>query len=221
MGKLFVIEGIDGSGKSTQVNALVERLKRDGRTSMHIRFPQYDQPSSALLRMYLSGEFGSHPSDVNAFAASTFFAVDRYAAYKKDWGKDYENGATILSDRYVSSNLIHQGSKLEGKEALEFFDWLYDFEFDKLGLPRPDAVLFLDVPPSAAVKQVEKRYDGDETKKDIHEKDLSYLEKCYKTAIFACDHGYMRRIECLDSDGNVKSVDEIADTIYEIVKKEF
>ena len=154
MGKLFVIEGIDGSGKSTQVNALVERLKRDGRTSMHIRFPQYDQPSSALLRMYLAGEFGSHPSDVNAFAASTFFAVDRYAAYKKDWGKDYENGATILSDRYVSSNLIHQGSKLEGKEALEFFDWLYDFEFDKLGLPRPDAVLFLDVPPSAAVKQV-------------------------------------------------------------------
>ena len=160
------------------------------------------------------------PSDVNAFAASTFFAVDRYAAYKKDWGKDYENGATILSDRYVSSNLIHQGSKLEGEEALEFFDWLYDFEFDKLGLPRPDAVLFLDVPPSA-VKQVEKRYDGDETKKDIHEKDLSYLEKCYKTATFACDHGYMRRIECLDSDGNVKSVDEIADTIYEIVKKEF
>ena len=221
MGKLFVIEGIDGSGKSTQVNALVERLNRDGRTAMHIRFPQYDQPSSALLRMYLSGEFGSHPSDVNAFAASTFFAVDRYAAYKKDWGKDYENGATILSDRYVSSNLIHQGSKLEGKEALEFFDWLYDFEFDKLGLPRPDAVLFLDVPPSAAVKQVEKRYDGDETKKDIHEKDLSYLEKCYKTATFACDHGYMRRIECLDSDGNVKSVDEIADTIYEIVKKEF
>ena len=98
---------------------------------------------------------------------------------------------------------------------------IYDFEFDKLGLPRPDAVLFLDVPPSAAVKQVEKRYDGDETKKDIHEKDLSYLEKCYKTATFACDHGYMRRIECLDSDGNVKSVDEIADTIYEIVKKEF
>ena len=221
MGKLFVIEGIDGSGKSTQVNALVERLKRDGRTSMHIRFPQYDHPSSALLRMYLAGEFGSHPSDVNAFAASTFFAVDRYAAYKKDWGKDYENGATILSDRYVSSNLIHQGSKLEGEEALEFFDWLYDFEFDKLGLPRPDAVLFLDVPPSAAVKQVEKRYDGDETKKDIHEKDLSYLEKCYKTATFACDHGYMRRIECLDADGNVKSVDEIADTIYEIVKKEF
>ena len=110
MGKLFVIEGIDGSGKSTQVNALVERLKRDGKSPMHIRFPQYDQPSSALLRMYLSGEFGSQPSDVNAFAASSFFAVDRYAAYKKVWGKEYENGATILSDRYVSSNLIHLGS---------------------------------------------------------------------------------------------------------------
>ncbi len=220
MGKLFVIEGIDGSGKSTQVTTLVNRLKAEGKNPVHIRFPQYDEPSSALLRMYLSGEFGSHPDDVNAYAASCFFAVDRYASYKKVWGEEYQKGSFILSDRYVSSNLIHQGSKAKNeKEALAFFEWLYDFEFEKLCLPKPDEVFFLDVPPAAAVRQVEKRYGGDESKKDIHEKDFAYLEKCYNTAILACENGYMRRIQCLNEDGSVKSISEISDIIYDFVKK--
>ena len=120
MGKLFVIEGIDGSGKSTQVNALVERLKRDGKSPMHIRFPQYDQPSSALLRMYLSGEFGSQPSDVNAFAASSFFAVDRYAAYKKVWGKEYENGRRYSATVTFRQTLFIRAPNLKAKRLSNF-----------------------------------------------------------------------------------------------------
>ena len=209
MGKLFVIEGIDGSGKSTQVNALVERLKRDGKSPMHIRFPQYDQPSSALLRMYLSGEFGSQPSDVNAFAASSFFAVDRYAAYKKVWGKDYENGATILSDRYVSSNLIHQGSKLEGKEALEFFDWLYDFEFNRVALPRPDMVICLMNPPDAAISLIEKRCAETGVKKDIHEADAKYLRRCFEAAQYAAQKLGWTALSCVDGGGNIISREEM------------
>ena len=216
MGKLFVIEGIDGSGKSTQVNALVERLKRDGRTSMHIRFPQYDQPSSALLRMYLAGEFGSHPSDVNAFAASTFFAVDRYAAYKKDWGKDYENGATILSDRYVSSNLIHQGSKLEGEEALEFFDWLYDFEYNKIGIPRPDRVIFLDMPIEVSQRLLNRRYSEDGGKKDIHESDVEYLENCRRAALFTAEYSGWITVHCA-KDGKPRGIEDISNEILERV----
>lgn len=221
MGKLFVIEGIDGSGKSTQIERLMQRLSEKGHKAVKLKFPRYENESSSLIRMYLGGQFGSHPDDVNAYAASTFFSVDRYASYKQDWGKDYENGAVIVSDRYVSSNIIHQGSKLPKEEALDYFRWLFDFEYGKLGLPKPDAVLFLDVPPSVTVKQVEKRYEGDESKKDIHEKDFEYLEKCYETALFACDNGYMKKVECLDKDGKMKSIEEISDIIFKEVDSAF
>jgi len=215
MGKLFIIEGIDGSGKSTQLRRLRENLEKRGTDLKTLKFPRYDQPSATLLNMYLHGEFGTSPDAVNAYAASVFFAVDRYASYKLDWKEDYDNGRVLLFDRYVSSNLIHQGSKLSREEALEFFKWLYEFEFDKLGLPRPDSVFFLDVPPEIANRQVESRYCGDEGKKDIHEKDTEYLRRCYETGMFACEHGYMTRIECV-RDGKLLSVEEIED---DIIKK--
>ena len=145
-GKLIVLEGIDGSGKSAQYRRLCARFDEMGMAYHHIVFPRYDQESSALIRMYLNGAFGAHPSDVNAYAASTFFAVDRYASYRTDWGEIYENGGLILSDRYTTSNAIHQGSKLPEAELPAFFDWLYDLEYGKMGLPRPDLVLYLDVP---------------------------------------------------------------------------
>ena len=144
-GKLIVLEGIDGSGKSAQYRRLCARFDEMGMAYHHIVFPRYDQESSALIRMYLNGAFGAHPSDVNAYAASTFFAVDRYASYRTDWGEIYENGGLILSDRYTTSNAIHQGSKLPEAELPAFFDWLYDLEYGKMGLPRPDLVLYLDV----------------------------------------------------------------------------
>ena len=146
MGKLIVFEGTDGSGKSTQFNLLCSRLQEQGTQFQRLVFPQYSEPSSALLRMYLAGEFGPHPTDVNPYAASTFYAVDRYAAWKKVWEKSYRAGSLILSDRYTTSNAVHQGSKLAQADQPAFFDWLVGFEYGKLELPKPDAVIYLDMP---------------------------------------------------------------------------
>ena len=140
-GKLIVFEGIDGSGKSTQFKLLTERLEKEGVPFRKVVFPRYKESSSSLLRSYLSGEFGSEPGDVNAFAASTFFFVDRFASYKSDWGEYYKNGGTIICDRYTTSNAIHQGAKLPENELNDFLDWLYDFEFRLMELPRPDFVV--------------------------------------------------------------------------------
>ena len=127
MGKLIVIEGTDGSGKSTQFKRLTERLQEEGKTFQKLVFPQYAEPSSALIRMYLGGEFGSKPTDVNAYAASAFYAVDRYASYKKVWGEYYEQGGLILSDRYTTSNGVHQASKEAPENRNKFLHWLYEF----------------------------------------------------------------------------------------------
>ena len=144
-GKLIVFEGTDGSGKATQSKLLFERLQREGVDCRKLNFPRYGEKSAALVELYLSGAFGTHPDDVNAYAASTFYSVDRYASYKQDWGKYYEAGGLLIADRYTTSNAIHQGSKLPEAELPAFFDWLYDLEYGKMGLPRPDLVLYLDV----------------------------------------------------------------------------
>lgn len=146
MGKLIVIEGTDGSGKSTQFRLLTQRLENENIAFQKIVFPQYSEPSSALIRMYLGGEFGTNPSDVNAYAASSFYAIDRYASYKKIWGQWYEQGGLVICDRYTTSNAVHQASKEPEDRRQEFLKWLYDFEYDRLGLPRPDLTLYLDVP---------------------------------------------------------------------------
>ena len=216
---LFIIEGIDGSGKTTQVTALQKRLVDCGKDAVHIKLPNYDDDSSALVKMYLGGQFGSAPGDVSAYAASSFFAVDRYASYKKYWGKDYEQGRIIISDRYVTSNILHQSSKLPEAEFGDFCRWLYDFEYVKLGLPVPTAVFFLDVSPEISEGQKEKRYHGDESKKDIHEKDMEYLKKCYLAGVKACDAvpGFVR-IECV-RDGKMKTKEEISDIIFGNMEK--
>ena len=157
MGKLIVIEGTDGSGKSTQFRLMSERLKNDGVAFKHIVFPRYDQDSSALIRMYLGGQFGTKPSDVNSYTASAFFAVDRFASYKMDWGQWYEEGGVVLSDRYTTSNAVHQASKEPEGQREAFLHWLYDFEYDKLCLPRPDLTIYLDVPTDFTEKMMRKR----------------------------------------------------------------
>ena len=134
MGKLIVIEGTDGSGKSTQFRLLTQRLENENIAFQKIVFPQYSEPSSALIRMYLGGEFGTNPSDVNAYAASSFYAIDRYASYKKIWGQWYEQGGLVVCDRYTTSNAVHQASKEPEDRRQEFLKWLYDFEYDRLGL---------------------------------------------------------------------------------------
>ncbi len=192
-GKLIVLEGIDGSGKSAQYRRICARMEKDGIEYNHIVFPRYDKESSALIRMYLGGAFGSRPSDVNAYAASTFYAVDRYASYRTDWGERYESGGLILSDRYTTSNAVHQGSKLPDEELPAFFGWLSDLEYGKMGLPKPDLVIYLEVDVETSLARMRRRQEKTHTSADIHEKDIAYLERCLHTADMAADfYGWTR-----------------------------
>ena len=208
MGKLIVIEGTDGSGKSTQFRLLTERLEQEGHKFQKLVFPQYAEPSSALIRMYLGGEFGSSPSDVNAYAASAFYAVDRYASYKKVWGDWYENGGLIVSDRYTTSNAVHQASKEPAEKQGEFLKWLYEFEYDKLGLPRPDLILYLDVPTDFTEKMMRRREQDTNTQADIHEQDMQYLATCRRTGKAAAEYYGWTVIQCV-REGKMRSIEDI------------
>ena len=218
MGKLIVLEGTDGSGKSTQMELLAERMERDGLTFRRLRFPRYEEPSSALIRMSLGGEFGDKPSDVGAYAASTFYAVDRFASYAQDWKEFYENGGVLISDRYTTSNAIHQGSKLEGAERTEYFRWLYELEFDRMKLPKPDLVLRLDMPIELSQSLMRGREEATHTTADIHEKDKEYLMACRRAAAEAGEYYGWKTISCA-KDGAVRSREEIHEEIYACVRK--
>lgn len=187
MGKLMVIDGLDGCGKSTQLELLDKALSQRGESYRQISFPDYEQPSSALVKMYLGGDMGGSPDAVNAYAASSFYAVDRYASYKCFWQPDYEADIPIVAARYTTSNAIHQMTKCPESEWDKYLAWLEDYEYRLLGLPKPDKVLFLDMPLEVSQKLLEKRYDGDADKKDIHERDTSYLEKCRRAALYAAE----------------------------------
>ena len=213
MGKLIVIEGTDGSGKSTQFCRLQQRLEQENRQFKHLVFPRYSEPSSALIRMYLGGEFGGSPADVNAYAASAFYAVDRFASYKQDWGAWYESGGLVLSDRYTTSNAVHQASKECGEKQQEFLKWLYEFEYDKLGLPKPDLIIYLDVPTDFTEKLLRGREAATNTSADIHEKDMSYLATCRETGRAAAKFYNWTVIDCV-RDGAMRSIEDIHDEIY-------
>lgn len=217
-GKLIVLEGIDGSGKSTQYRRLCQRMENDKIDYNHIVFPRYDKESSALLRLYLGGAFGTDPGDVNAYTASTFYAVDRFASYRDDWGKIYENGGLILSDRYTTSNAVHQGCKLPDDELPDFFNWLADLEYVKMGLPRPDLVIYLDVDIETATRRMRRREAKNNTQADIHEKDTAYLERCLRTAGMAAEHYGWVRIP-YKKDGLEREADEKNAEIYSVVLK--
>ena len=218
MGKLIVIEGLDGSGKSTQLELLPEGLKTEGIECRTVSFPNYADDSSALVKMYLAGQFGSKPDDVNAFAASCFYACDRYASFKKDWGEYYNNGGVIVSGRYTTSNAVHQCSKLPESEWENYLSWLYEFEYDKLGIPKPDKVIFLDMPTEVSQKLLDKRYSADGGHKDIHECDVDYLNKCRKAAVFTADYSGWIKISCA-KDGEPRTIEDIAaDVLRETLK---
>ncbi len=217
MGKLIVIEGTDGSGKSTQFKRLTEHLAADQQEFKTLVFPRYSEPSSALIRMYLGGEFGTNPTDVNAYAASTFYAVDRYASYKQDWGQWYENGGLIVSDRYTTSNAVHQTSKEPKEKQPEFLKWLYNLEYDRLGLPRPDLTIYLDVPTDFTEKLLRGREAATNTHADIHEKDMHYLATCRETGRTAADFYGWTVIECV-RNGQMRSIEDIHEEIYRHVR---
>ena len=218
MGKLIVLEGIDGSGKSAQYRRLTARFEREGLDYHSIVFPRYDQESSALIRMYLNGDFGSRPDDVNAYASSIFYAVDRYASYMTDWKAYYQSGGVVLSDRYTTSNAVHQGAKLPPEEQPRFFDWLYDLEYVKLGLPRPDLVIFLDVDLATSEARMHRRQLKTGKSGDIHERDTEYLQLCLDTGHRAAAH-YGWRVVDFMKDGKERDVDEKHEEIYQIVRE--
>lgn len=213
MGKLIVLEGTDGSGKSTQFRLLTERVEKAGIPFEKLVFPQYQEESSALIRMYLGGEFGKKPSDVNAYAASAFYAVDRYASYKKVWGEWYERGGLVLSDRYTTSNAVHQTSKEPEEKQGEFLQWLYEFEYDRLGLPRPDLTIYLDVPTEYTERMMRGREAATGTHADIHEQDLAYLATCREIGRKAAAFYGWTVIDCV-KDGKMRSIEDIHEEIY-------
>jgi len=218
MGKLIVFEGIDGSGKSTQFSLACKAVEQRGRDFTRLVFPRYENQSSALIRMYLGGEFGTDPEAVNPYAASTFYAVDRYASYVQDWRQTYENDGLILTDRYATSNAVHQASKLEGQARQDYFKWLQDFEFGLLQLPAPDLVLFLDVPVEVAAAQRRAREQASGTSGDIHESAEAYLRKCAACAHEAADFYGWRRIACV-RDGAMRSVEDIHAEVMKILEE--
>lgn len=218
-GRLIVIEGLDGSGKATQAGLLTERLRQQGADVQPLSFPNYESPSSALVKMYLGGEFGGAPGDVNAYAASAFYAVDRFASYHTGWGARYAAGATLVADRYATSNFIHQGIKLPREQWAGFVRWLEDFEYAKMGLPPPSVVVYLDVEPQVSQRLLAERYAGDEAKKDIHESDIAYLLQCREAALWCTETLGWRKIQCSD-DGRMRPVQDIARDVFEEITKQ-
>ena len=216
MGKLIVIEGTDGSGKSTQFDLLTKALEKQGKIFRRLRFPRYDQESSALIRMYLGGQFGSDPGAVNAYAASTFYAVDRYASWMRDWKEDYENGMVFLADRYTTSNAVHQGSKMQPAEREAYFEWLYDMEFGKMGLPKPDLVILMDMPIELTRQLMRKRESDTNTTADIHEQNLTYLQHCRESALEAARH-YGWTVISGAKDGQLRTIEDIHEEVCAVV----
>ena len=219
MRKLIIIEGLDGSGKSTQVKLLEEYFKAKNIDYKKIKLPDYDNPSSTLVKMYLGGEFGKSADDVNAYAAGAFYAVDRFASYKLNWGSDYEKGTVILADRYATSNSIYKMEKISEDEWDSYLEWSADFEYNKIGIPSPDAVIYLDMPVEISQRLMTSRYNGDEGKKDVHEVNVEFLKKCRKSALYTANKQGWKVVECSDGE-NPLSIDRIHKEIIKIVEEE-
>lgn len=209
MGKFIAIDGLDGSGKGTQSEKLVEYLRAQGKRVRVLSFPMYENESSAFVKMYLDGKLGDKPSDTNAYTASMFFACDRYISYATDWKKDILDKDTIVvANRYTSANAVHQLSKLPKEEWESFLNWLWDFEFTKLGLPKPDMVIYLELPPVLSLSLVKSRSQTTGQKMDIHEKDTEYMAHCYDAALYSCDELGWERIKCYEGD-KIRTIDDI------------
>ena len=216
-GKLIVIEGLDGSGKATQTGLLCRNLAEEwGHSFRRVSFPDYDDPSSALVKLYLAGELGGL-SEVNAYGASLFYTVDRYASFLRHWGEDYRKGTLIVADRYATSNVAHQMSKLPREEWDGYLAWLEETEYQRVGIPRPDGVVYLDMAPETSKKLLTHRYHGDESKKDLHEADFAYLVKCREAALYGAEKLGWTVIRCCDGQKPYPP-EEIAGKVWQAVQ---
>jgi len=221
MGKLFVIDGTDGSGKQTQFNKLRERLENEGVNLKVVSFPNYDSESASLVKMYLSGAFGTNAQEVSPYIASTFYAADRYATFKTGYEEFYNNGGIILADRYTTANMVHQAGKIKDKaERKKFLDWLWDFEFNLYGLPVPTKSFFLNMPTEYAMKLMQDRENKftHESKKDIHESDKNHLIDAYNADCELASEYYWHEVKCVKDD-KIRSIEDIHEEIYQEIKK--
>ena len=221
MGKLVVIDGTDGSGKQTQLEILEKNLQRENIDYRKVSFPNYDSPSSSLVKMYLSGEFGKDAKAISPYIASTFYAADRYATYKKDLEEYYENGGLILADRYTTANMVHQAGKIKDKEERKkFLDWLWDLEFNLYKIPVPTKVFFLNMPVQYSLKLTQNRQNkfNKNAKKDIHESDVNHLKDSYSAACELAKIYNWSEIKCVE-DGVIRTREDIGKEIFNIVKE--
>ena len=216
-GKFIVIEGLDGSGKATQTEILRRTLSDRGEKVRKLTFPDYDSRGSALVKMYLDGEFGSKPDDVNAYAAAAFYTVDRAATFLRLRKEGFDGGCTLLADRYATSNIIYQMAKLPEDEWDAFIDFQEDFEYNRIKVPKPDTVIYLDVEPDVSQKLMSLRYAGDESKKDLHEKNLGFLLSCRRSALYAAKKLGWKLISCTEN-GEMRSIDAIAEDILNTIE---
>ncbi len=221
MGKIFVIDGTDGSGKQTQFERLKNRLTEEGIDYRTVSFPNYDSPSSSLVKMYLSGEFGENAKDVSPYIASTFYAADRYATYTTKYKEYYENGGIILADRYTTANMVHQAGKIQDSEEREkFLNWLWNLEFELYGLPVPAEVFFLKMPPEKALELIKNRENKftHSVQKDIHERDKSHIIDSFNAACSVAQKYNWYTVECIKG-GQVRTIDDIHEEIYQEIRK--
>ena len=217
-GKLIVFEGTDGSGKATQAKLLCQRLEQEGVAYRKIDFPRYGKPSAAMVEEYLQGNLGRNAGDVNAYAASVFYAVDRYASYKQDWGDFYENGGLVVADRYTTSNAVHQASKLPDGEREEYLNWLFDLEYGRMGLPKPDLVVYLDMPTEITERMMRRRESDTGTHADIHEQDTAYLRRCRTNAGEVARLCGWTVVHCAAGDAP-RTVEDIHEEVWQRVRE--
>ncbi|HHX71628.1 MAG TPA: thymidylate kinase [Clostridiales bacterium] len=218
-GKLVVIEGVDGTGKTTQHERLLSRLASEGMAHASVSFPRYERTAGKLISEYLSGGFGTNPGDVNAYAASSFYAVDRFTSFRQEpWGECYRMGGLVVLARYTTSNAIHQGAKLPQEEREGFFAWLEDYEYNKLGLPRPDLVFYLKAPIETALFHIAKRAEEENTPADIHERNLAYFTACAESGAAAASYFGWQEVE-VTQNGRFLPIDEIHEKIYSALQE--
>jgi len=221
-GKLFVIDGTDGSGKQTQFQKLQERLDNENIEYKTVSFPNYDSPSSSLVKMYLSGEFGKNAKDVSPYIASTFYAADRYATFKTQYQEFYDNGGIILADRYTTANMVHQAGKIDDEQEREkFLNWLWEFEFELYGLPVPTEVFFLNMPVEKSLELIKDRENKftNQAQKDIHESDTNHLKDAHKAACYVAKKYNWYEVNCVDDNNNIRTIEDIHEQIYNEIKK--